>query len=89
MDGGFYLLGLRAPIADIFAGVQWSTGTVFERTAHNIAAAGRSCAVLREWQDVDDADSLSCLAGRLTRAVSAPATRAVLESLAIEAPHVP
>ncbi|MEP6871694.1 MAG: TIGR04282 family arsenosugar biosynthesis glycosyltransferase [Anaerolineaceae bacterium] len=86
-DGGFYLLGLRAPIEDIFDGVEWSTDTVFERTAGNIAAAGQSCAVLQEWQDVDDAESLSCLATRLARVGSAPATRAILESLAVEAPH--
>ena len=86
-DGGFYLLGLRTPIEDIFGGVEWSTETVFERTAGNIAAAGRSCAVLQEWQDVDDGESLSCLAARLARVGSAPATRAILESLAVEAPH--
>ena len=86
-DGGFYLLGLRAPIAAIFDGIEWSTETVFQRTLRNIAAAGFSCAVLREWQDVDDADSLSCLAARLVSSGSAPATGAVLQSLAAEAPH--
>ena len=86
-DGGFYLLGLRQPIENIFAGVEWSTETVFERTARNIASAGKSCAVLQEWQDVDDADSLASLAERLTNADSAPATRAVLESLSVEAPR--
>jgi hypothetical protein len=86
-DGGFYLLGLRAPFPGIFADVEWSTSTVFAQTTGNIAAAGRSCALLEEWQDVDDICSLSALSERLLGSCSAPATRAVLKAFALEASH--
>ncbi len=87
-DGGFYLLGLRAPIPGVFDGLEWSTATVFERTVANIKAAGHTCAVLREWQDIDDSRSLADLSERLRGGDSAPATRAVLATLAAEVPVV-
>ena len=58
-DGGFYLLGARRPIGDLFAGIEWSTPRVFDET---VAAARRlGIRVVRTpaWFDVDDADSLA------------------------------
>jgi len=52
-DGGYYLLGLRAPFADVFRNKQWSTSSVFAGTMADLDRAGRSTYVLRELIDVD------------------------------------
>jgi len=52
-DGGYYLLGLRAPFADVFRNKQWSTSSVFAETMADLDRAGRSTYVLRELIDVD------------------------------------
>jgi hypothetical protein len=31
-DGGYYLIGLRAPAPQLFRGISWSTGAVVEQT---------------------------------------------------------
>ena len=31
-DGGYYLIGMRAPGADVFKGIPWSTGDVLNAT---------------------------------------------------------
>ena len=35
-DGGFYLIGLKKPIPEIFDGIEWSTPQVFEQILKNI-----------------------------------------------------
>ena len=41
-DGGYYLLALREPRPELFAGIAWSTPTVREQTRARAAAAGLS-----------------------------------------------
>jgi rSAM/selenodomain-associated transferase 1 len=57
-DGGYYLLGLRAPVEGLFDGIAWSTGEVFARTMEKLRAAGIEPAVLEEMRDVDTAADL-------------------------------
>lgn len=52
-DGGYFLLGLRRPEPAVFAGVQWSTSTVFEETRAKAAAAGLSLKVFERLWDID------------------------------------
>ena len=53
-DGGYYLIGLRQPRANLFAGVAWSTPEVLPQTRAKILAESLSVAELRQLDDVDD-----------------------------------
>ncbi len=57
-DGGYYLLGMQAPGADLFAGVAWSTGQVLAQTEALARAQGLRLARLPERFDVDTAEDL-------------------------------
>ena len=52
-DGGYWLLGLRAPQPELFTGIDWSTPQVLAQTLQRAAAAGLRVARLRELSDVD------------------------------------
>jgi rSAM/selenodomain-associated transferase 1 len=84
-DGGYYLLGLRAPHAAMFAGIAWSTGGVAAATRDRAAALGLRLDELPAWYDVDDAASLRRLLAEDGSgdpvASEAPATRAALARL--------
>ncbi len=62
MDGGYYLIGLRAPAPAIFANIAWGTSKVFAQTLDAIEREGLSLALAGPWHDVDDADSLNFFA---------------------------
>ena len=64
LDGGFYLLGLRAPAPGLFQDVRWGTGAVAAQTRARAAALGLRVQLLRPLRDVDtaqDARSLGLL----------------------------
>jgi rSAM/selenodomain-associated transferase 1 len=61
MDGGYYLLGLRANTPALFQDIPWGTAAVFARTVDAVRAAGLSLALTPPWYDVDDAASLDLL----------------------------
>lgn len=52
-DGGYWLIGLRAPEPRLFAGIHWSTRTVRQETLAQAQAAGLSHTLLRSLHDVD------------------------------------
>jgi hypothetical protein len=58
LDGGYYLLGMRAMIPGVFDGVPWSTDAVLARTLQRMRAAGIEPALLPALADVDEADDL-------------------------------
>ncbi len=60
-DGGYYLIGLKAPCAEIFSAMPWSTPTVYAMTAERLRSAGLAFHELPRWYDVDDGASLSRL----------------------------
>jgi uncharacterized protein len=60
-DGGYYLLGLNAPLDALFVGKYWSTSTVFEHTARDLLMHGRTCHLLPMLRDVDTAEDLAQL----------------------------
>jgi uncharacterized protein len=57
-DGGYYLLGLREMISELFHGIPWSTGEVFDRTMAKLRALGITPALLPALGDVDVAADL-------------------------------
>ncbi len=55
-DGGYYLLGLRAPRLELFEGIAWSTSQVAEQTRVRARRAGLELAELETLADVDTAE---------------------------------
>jgi len=60
-DGGYYLIGMRAPDARVFENVRWSERTAFTDTLVAVERAKLSLATLPMWYDVDDEASLHIL----------------------------
>jgi len=60
-DGGYYLLGIKAPHHRLFEEVAWSTEHVARQTLERAAEIGLAMHVLPEWYDVDDVESLRML----------------------------
>jgi uncharacterized protein len=57
-DGGYYLLGLRGMVPEIFRDIPWSTREVFDATVARLAALGITPARLPVLGDVDVAADL-------------------------------
>jgi rSAM/selenodomain-associated transferase 1 len=89
-DGGYYLIGMKAPHTQLFRDIVWSTDRVAEQTRARARALGLPIVELATWYDVDDHASLQRLcreltcgaAGRLS-SFAAPATAACLARLRI------
>lgn len=57
-DGGYYLLGLKAPHRRMFEDIDWSTERVAGQTLARAREIGLDVHVLPPWYDVDDAAAL-------------------------------
>jgi rSAM/selenodomain-associated transferase 1 len=84
-DGGYYLIGLKQPHRHLFTRIAWGTETVADRTRERAGEIGLDTALLPEWYDIDDIETLKWLrdelAGRSMRfhgGGNAAATRAFL-----------
>jgi rSAM/selenodomain-associated transferase 1 len=60
-DGGYYLIALKAPHAELFAGIDWSTPRVAAQTRAAAQRLGLELAEIAPWYDVDDPASLARL----------------------------
>jgi rSAM/selenodomain-associated transferase 1 len=67
-DGGYYLLGMKAAHAHLFADIAWSTDNVAETTRQRAAQLGLELVELPAWYDVDDYATLT----RLLRETAVP-----------------
>lgn len=52
-DGGYYLIGMKRPIAAIFTDIIWSRPDVLERTVEKLAALGLKHELLLSLYDID------------------------------------
>ena len=52
-DGGYYLIGMKAEHPEIFQGISWSTGKVFDETVRTIERMGLSYSTVKTLSDVD------------------------------------
>lgn len=87
-DGGYYLIGLKEAVCALFTGVPWGTDAVLRLTRERAGRIGVEVALLREWYDVDDAETLGLLraelegrSARFAAGGAALATRACLATL--------
>lgn len=60
-DGGYYLIGLRAPRAELLRDMPWSTPAVFAETLRRAGPLGLRVSCLPTWFDVDTAADLARL----------------------------
>ena len=56
LDGGYYLVGVRRPAPEIFAGVPWSAPDTLAVTIERARAAGLAVALLAPLRDIDTAE---------------------------------
>ena len=57
-DGGYYLLGLKAPFDDVFQNTSWSTSSVARETMEDLERDHRRVNMLMELIDVDTEQDL-------------------------------
>jgi len=84
-DGGYYLIGLRAPAPALFDGMPWSTPHVLEETVTRVRWLGLRLTLLPRWFDVDRSEDLARL--RAAAAVTPEAFRPPRTLAFLEAPH--
>jgi rSAM/selenodomain-associated transferase 1 len=86
LDGGYYLIGLRAPSQRIFRGIEWGSSGVLDATLAQARAAGMRTRLLEPTFDVDDVDGLRALRDVLARGeVRLPRTLAALADVVPQA----
>ncbi len=57
-DGGYYLIGMREKVVEVFNGVTWGTETVLRETFEHLEQNGASLELLPVWYDVDSPEDL-------------------------------
>jgi hypothetical protein len=82
-DGGYYLIGMRRPCAELFRSIAWSTPSVFEQTLRRARAQRLRVTILPQWWDIDTPEDLRRLRVWLASQPRAelPHTRRVLKGL--------
>lgn len=58
VDGGYYLIGLRSPVPDLFENMPWSTDQVYARTKQKIQELGFTLKILPTLRDFDTVEDL-------------------------------
>jgi len=82
-DGGYYLIGLRAPCPALFMKMTWSTSEVLADTVRRATRLGLRIAYLPTWYDIDTPADLT----RLHAALTQPYTHALHHTRAWFALH--
>jgi rSAM/selenodomain-associated transferase 1 len=65
IDGGYYLIGLKADHPPLFEGIPWSTADVLSATLERAREIALAVHTLPTWYDIDDADSFALLLGEI------------------------
>ena len=60
-DGGYYFIGLKRLVPELFIGIPWSTCNVFAATKQKATGLNLTVGLLTEWRDVDVAEDLQAL----------------------------
>jgi rSAM/selenodomain-associated transferase 1 len=57
-DGGYYLLGFKSKLIDLFSGIEWSTNSVFNNTIEKLNISKINYFMLDELTDIDTLEDL-------------------------------
>jgi hypothetical protein len=72
IDGGYYLIGLKRPIPELFVDIPWSTDQVLRLTQEKAVRLGLTTALLDPWRDVDTLADLQALMKACTAEAKTP-----------------
>ncbi|MGH8011779.1 MAG: TIGR04282 family arsenosugar biosynthesis glycosyltransferase [Candidatus Binataceae bacterium] len=74
LDGGYYLMGVRGPLPDIFRNIRWGRRTVLEETVAGLKRDRMKYALAPAWYDIDRWTDVMLLAEhlRVIEATGAP-----------------
>ena len=61
LDGGYYLIGLQQPIAELFMNISWGTAQVFAKTVEIAQKLNLSIGYLQPLADIDRPEDLTAL----------------------------
>ena len=67
LDGGYYLVGIRGVVPDMFRGIRWGGPRVLQQTIARLVRLGIRPALAPAWYDVDRWGDLMVLAEQLRR----------------------
>ena len=59
-DGGYYLLGIKSKLIDLFSGIEWSTNSVLDSTIEKLNNFKVNYFMLDELIDIDTMEDLQC-----------------------------
>ncbi len=65
-DGGYYLLGLKRMVKELFTNISWSTPLVLHQSLAAAEAAGATTELLPVWHDIDTQEDLNAFLQRST-----------------------
>lgn len=71
-DGGYYLIGLKRPVPELFTDVPWSTANVLGITRQKAVSLGLTIGLLKAWRDLDVAEDLRALIQDCTQDMKRP-----------------
>ena len=57
-DGGYYLLGFKSKLIDLFSGIEWSTDSVFDNTIEKLNHSKTNYFMLDRLTDIDTVEDL-------------------------------
>jgi len=84
-DGGYWLIGLNRPCADLFQGITWGTSSVFEQTLHIARKHHLKYQLLDPLTDIDTVNNLKKI--YLKKALAKPYISVIIPTLN-EADHI-
>jgi uncharacterized protein len=57
-DGGYYLIGMKGKLTEVFEGVTWGTEKVLQETCDHLVPGGVALELLPVWYDIDGPEDL-------------------------------
>jgi uncharacterized protein len=89
LDGGYYLVGVRGPMPEIFRAIAWGRSDVLRKTVARLERAGTRYALGPAWYDVDRWSDVALLAAHLARQLAKPGARMRTRDGATPPPPLP
>lgn len=65
VDGGYYLVGMKRPVREVFEKKTYGTGNVLDQTVTPLKEMGLMVGYVRRLQDMDDREDITAYRGRM------------------------